>query len=313
MGLLREKTPEDETGPSSANGGKEGSPFREVMQTLDRPPTADFTSPPRSADYIKKPSFFQSFASRAGKANFRLPRSSSMRTPSPPPPAAAAAAGSSPDFHPPLGARPSQPATAVSSPSAAQASFTALSRIRKSLRDKKATSTAGVVSLPGPPGSPAPGTPVAPAGTPGGWSPKRFATADDRAMASLRDELQASKDEAAASKEVISVLRKQVETLQMEKETLSDIVQQQQQGSASSPGGGGALDVDAHLLDILRTKDGQIVELEIQARDQQKVIDLQENQVGKLKEEIRTYQTMLEVRKPIGSLFFPPKSQPCTN
>ncbi len=52
---------------------------------------------------------------------------------------------------------------------------------------------------------------------------------------------------------------------------------------------------DAHLLDILRTKDGQIVDLEIASRDQQKVIDLQENQVGKLKDEIRTYQTMLEV------------------
>ena len=55
------------------------------MQTLERPPTAiDFTtSPPKSADYYKKPSFFQSIA--RNKPNFRLPRSASMRTPSPPP------------------------------------------------------------------------------------------------------------------------------------------------------------------------------------------------------------------------------------
>ena len=38
------------------------------------------------------------------------------------------------------------------------------------------------------------------------------------------------------------------------------------------------------------------MELEIQSRDQQKVIDLQENQLGKQKEEIVTYRTMLEVR-----------------
>ncbi len=65
---------------------------------------------------------------------------------------------------------------------------------------------------------------------------------------------------------------------------------------------------DGHLLEILRAKDGQIVELEIQSRDQQKVIDLQENQLGKLKEEIRTYQTMLEVTEATSYFLLLPSS-----
>ena len=38
---------------------RDNSPFKDLMQTLDRPLTADFTSPPKSADYYKKTSFFQ--------------------------------------------------------------------------------------------------------------------------------------------------------------------------------------------------------------------------------------------------------------
>ena len=52
---------------------------------------------------------------------------------------------------------------------------------------------------------------------------------------------------------------------------------------------------DTHLLEILRTKDTQIVELEAKARDHQKVIDLQENEIAKVKEEVTTYQQLLEV------------------
>ena len=52
---------------------------------------------------------------------------------------------------------------------------------------------------------------------------------------------------------------------------------------------------DGHLLEILRTKDSQIVDLEVEGRENQKVIDLQENQIEKLREEVKTYQTMLEV------------------
>jgi len=43
------------------------------------------------------------------------------------------------------------------------------------------------------------------------------------------------------------------------------------------------------------------VESEIAARDQQKVIDLQESQLEKLKEEVKTYQTMMEVRQHHGN------------
>ena len=109
VGLLKEKTPEDESTL------KESSPFKEIMQTLDRP-HYDFTSPPKSADYYKKTSFFQSFT--RNKPNFRLPRSASMRTPSPPP---------GDQRSPP----PSKP---LSSPST---SFQALTKIRKSIREKK--------------------------------------------------------------------------------------------------------------------------------------------------------------------------------
>ncbi len=81
VGLLREKTPDEDVSPTQHPSSS--SPFREVMQTLERPDTADFTSPPKSADYYKKTAgFFQSFRN---KPNFRLPRSASMRTPSPPP------------------------------------------------------------------------------------------------------------------------------------------------------------------------------------------------------------------------------------
>lgn len=54
---------------------------------------------------------------------------------------------------------------------------------------------------------------------------------------------------------------------------------------------------DSQLLEILRTKDGQIVELESSGKDNQKVIDMQENQIDKLKEEVKTYQQMLEVSR----------------
>ena len=73
VGLLKEKTPDGgELGSSSERLHKgpahlhlkdaSGSPFREIMQTLEKPPpfNIDFNSPPKSADYVKtKTSFFQ--------------------------------------------------------------------------------------------------------------------------------------------------------------------------------------------------------------------------------------------------------------
>ena len=52
---------------------------------------------------------------------------------------------------------------------------------------------------------------------------------------------------------------------------------------------------DGQLIEILRTKDGQIVELESQATENQKLIDLQASQLAKLKEEVGTYQQLIEV------------------
>ena len=57
---------------------------------------------------------------------------------------------------------------------------------------------------------------------------------------------QATQDDASASKEVISVLRKQIQKLQKEKETLSAMQPELAEGQ---------------LIDILRDKDEQIVEL----------------------------------------------------
>lgn len=253
---MREKTPEDDLLQSSSPAC--GSPFKEIMQTLDRPPTADFTSPPRSADYIKKPSFFQSFSGRIGRSNFRLPRSASMRTPSPPPG---------------LEQRSPPPSKPLSSPST---SFQALSRIRRSFRDTGSTSSSGSA-----------GTRNAGANSAGPWSPKRFSSVADSAdpkdkeLFSLKEDLQAARDESGASKEVIALLRRQVDALQKEKETLSEL----QKADLT----------EGQLLEILRTKDCQIVDLEARDKEHTKITELQENQLEKLKEEVKTYQHMLEV------------------
>merc|ERR1712223_1051652 len=83
------------------------------------------TSPPKSADYAtKKTNFFQNFT--RNRPNFKIPRSSSMRTPSPP-------AG-----HSGLMSPPAKPLGVSSTPG----SFQALTKIRKSLRDKKSNSSA---------------------------------------------------------------------------------------------------------------------------------------------------------------------------
>ena len=93
--------------------------------------------------------------------------------------------------------------------------------------------------------------------------------------------MQAARDESAASKEVIALLRRQVDALQKEKETLAEL----QKADLN----------EGQLLEILRTKDCQIVDLEARDKEHTKVTELQENQLEKMREEVKTYQHMLEV------------------
>ena len=95
----------------------------------------------------------------------------------------------------------------------------ALSKIRRSLRDKKSSSSAGLVS--GSSGRQTP--PLTAQGSVKGSSflgRSSIEAVTDRELMNLKEDLQAVQDEAAASKEVIGVLRQQVEELQKEKETL---------------------------------------------------------------------------------------------
>ena len=87
--------------------------------------------------------------------------------------------------------------------------FQALTKIRKSLRDNKSSSTAGLPT----PNSP-PGQSISPR------SGRSFNDAFERELVNLKEDLQATRDEASASKEVINVLRTQLEEVQREKETL---------------------------------------------------------------------------------------------
>ena len=50
---------------------KEGSPYRDLLATMERPPDPATLTCPRSADYNAKKSFFPSFAR---KPSFKLAR-----------------------------------------------------------------------------------------------------------------------------------------------------------------------------------------------------------------------------------------------
>ena len=91
----------------------------------------------------------------------------------------------------------------------------ALTKIRKSLRDKKSSSTAG---LPSQSTASRIGESTSPGLSP--RSGRSFNDAIDRELLNLKEDLQATRDEASASKEVINVLRTQLEEVQREKETL---------------------------------------------------------------------------------------------
>jgi len=222
IGLLKEKDPDESS--------KESSPFKDIFATMERPPDI---STPRSADFYSKKSFFQNFTR---KASFKLVRSSSDRTPSPTR----------------METKSPPPSKPFSSPTHSQG-FQALSKIRKSLRDKR--------------------PPLGP----------RKATFEDvsRELETVKDDLQATQDNASASKEVISVLRKQIQKLQKEKETLSAMQPELAEGQ---------------LIEILREKDEQIVELESSVREREKEKELLDEKVSKLEQDAAAYLQLIEVK-----------------
>jgi len=170
VGLLKENTPDGEV--------KESSPFKDILATMERPPEA-----PKSADYVVKKSFFQNFAR---KPSFKLVRSSSDRTPSP------------------TRLDPTSPTSSkTTSPTHGASGFQALSKIRRSMREKRPPT--------------------------GAMTPKSVEDMS-KELIGVKDDLQASQDEAWSSKEVILVLRKQIESLQKEKETLSAMQPQLAEG-----------------------------------------------------------------------------------
>jgi len=97
----------------------------------------------------------------------------------------------------------------------------------------------------------------------------------------VRADLQASQDESSASKEVIQVLRKELLALQKEKETLSAMQPQLAEGQ---------------LVEILQDKDKVIVGLETDLRDKQQGEDSQNEQIGKLEQQVTCYQHMINVK-----------------
>ena len=92
---------------------------------------------------------------------------------------------------------------------------------------------------------------------------------------------QATQDDASASKEVISVLRKQIQKLQKEKETLSAMQPELAEGQ---------------LIDILRDKDEQIVELESSLREREKEKEILDEKMSKLDQDASAYLQLIEVK-----------------
>ena len=88
-------------------------------------------------------------------------------------------------------------------------------------------------------------------------------------------------EEVNANKDIISSLKTQLENLEKERETLSKMQPNLQEGQ---------------ILNILREKDQQIVKLESQIRDKDKVLDLLRNKIAKMEKELSTYAHIVEVK-----------------
>ena len=80
---------------------------------------------------------------------------------------------------------------------------------------------------------------------------------------------------------MISVLRKQIQKLQKEKETLSAMQPELAEGQ---------------LIDILRDKDEQIVELESSLREREKEKEILDEKMSKLDQDAAAYLQLIEVK-----------------
>ncbi|XP_023328220.1 uncharacterized protein LOC111701257 [Eurytemora carolleeae] len=135
--------------------------------------------------------------------------------------------------------------------------FQALSKIRKSLRDKR------------PPLSSRPIVPF------------RKLEEYSREVESLRDDLQASQDDSSACREVITSLQEQIKALQKERETLKSLRPELTEGE---------------LLEILREKDRQLVEAETDATLKQGNLHQLQERIDKLEDEATTYLQLIQVK-----------------
>ena len=93
--------------------------------------------------------------------------------------------------------------------------------------------------------------------------------------------LQFSKEEVTANKEIISVLQSEVSCLKAERDTLT----------AMQPNLG-----EGQLLTILRGKDQQIVRLEAELREKEKVVEMMRERISKKEKEVVTYAHIVEVK-----------------
>ena len=93
--------------------------------------------------------------------------------------------------------------------------------------------------------------------------------------------LQFNQEEVNANKDIIASLKTQIDILEKERDTLSEMQPHLQEGQ---------------LLNILRAKDQQIVKLETQIREKDKIVDFLRERIAKMEKEISTYAHIVEVK-----------------
>ena len=92
---------------------------------------------------------------------------------------------------------------------------------------------------------------------------------------------QFSKEEVNANKDIIAELKSQIDNLEKERETLVDMQPNLTEGQ---------------LLDILRHKDHQIVQLEGMIREKDTLVEMLRDKISKHEKELSTYAHIVEVK-----------------